>query len=238
MIPAMKNFPSAVTTLLFDMDNTLFDLVGAQIAACQSVARHLNQNDGEDLFSYFLTAGHGFESHENIRQYMEERGIPVNGTYRAACRVYESEKLRGISPYEGVPGTLQSLHEQGYHMGIVTDAFARDATLRLEKTGLLPFFCCMVSYDMVKVKKPAPEPFLFALEMMKANAGEAVLIGDSPHRDIEPCRSLGIKTVYARYGDRFSKDRSSIAADFVIDTMRELPGILLEMQEKPDNFLP
>ena len=237
MIPAMKNFPSAVTTLLFDMDNTLFDLVGAQIDACQSVARHLNQDDGEDLFSYFLTAGHGFESHENIRQYMEERGIPVNGTYRAACRIYETEKLRGISPYEGVPGTLQSLHEQGYHMGIVTDAYARDATLRLEKTGLLPYFCCMVSYDMVKVKKPAPEPFLFALEMMKAHAGEAVLIGDSPHRDIEPCRSLGIKTVYARYGDRFSKDRSSIAADFVIDTMSELPGILLEMQEKPDNFL-
>ena len=43
MVTAMKEFPPAVTTLLFDMDNTLFDLVGAQIAACQSVARHLNQ---------------------------------------------------------------------------------------------------------------------------------------------------------------------------------------------------
>jgi putative hydrolase of the HAD superfamily len=226
----MKEFPSAVTTLLFDMDNTLFDLVGAQIAACQSVARHLNQNDGEDLFSYFLTTGHGFESHENIRQYMEERGIPVHGSFRTACRVYETEKLRNISPYEGVPGTLQSLHEHGYHMGIVTDAYAKDATLRLEKTGLLPFFCCMVSYDMVKIKKPAHEPFLFALEMMNAQAGEAVLIGDSPHRDIEPCRSLGIRTVYARYGDRFSQDRTGAAADFVMDTMCELPDILLEMQ--------
>ena len=145
---------------------------------------------------------------------MEERGIPVDGSYRMACRVYETEKLRGISPYEGVPGTLHSLHEQGYHMGIVTDACARDATLRLEKTGLLPFFCCMVSYDMVKVKKPAPEPFLLALEMMKAQAGETVLIGDSPHRDIEPCRSLGIKTVYARYGDRFSQDRRGIDCGF------------------------
>jgi putative hydrolase of the HAD superfamily len=164
------------------------------------VARHLNQDDGEDLFSYFLTAGNGFESHENIRQYMEERGTPVNGSYRTACRMYETEKLRSISPYEGVPGTHQSLHEQGYHRGIVTDAYARDATLRLEKTGLLPFFCCMVSYDMVKIKKPAPEPFLFALDMMKAQACEAVLIGDSPHRDIAPCRPLGIRTVYPLRG--------------------------------------
>jgi putative hydrolase of the HAD superfamily len=231
----MKDAP--VTTLLFDMDNTLFDLVGAQIVACTTVAKHLNQGDGEDLFSYFLTAGHGFESHENIRQFMEERGIYDQGSYRDACRVYETEKLRSISSYKGVPETLRLLHEKGYPMGIVTDAYARDATLRLEKTGLLPFFCCMVSYDMVKVKKPAPEPFLVALGMMKADASEAILIGDSPHRDIEPCRSLGIRTVYARYGDRFSQDRISTVADYIIDTISELPDILLKIQEKLGNSL-
>ena len=87
----------------------------------------------------------------------------------------------------------------------------------------------MVSFDMVKVKKPAYEPFLFALEMMKAHPSEVVLIGDSPRRDIEPCRDLGIRTVYARYGDRFSRDRTSISADYIIDTMAELPEILWEI---------
>jgi putative hydrolase of the HAD superfamily len=222
----MENFPSAVTTLLFDMDNTLFDLVEAQVAACHAVVKYLGRNDGEDLFSYFLTPNHGFESHENIRQYMEERHIPADGTYRTVCRVYEEVKLRSIFPYEGVFGTLQSLHERGYLMGIVTDAHSRDAALRLEKTGLLPFFCCVVSFDMTGIKKPAHDPFLFALEIMKAHAAEAVLIGDSPRRDIEPCRSLGIKTVYARYGDRFSHDRTNVPADFVIDTMGELPEVL------------
>jgi putative hydrolase of the HAD superfamily len=232
----MKDVPP-VTTLLFDMDNTLFDLVGAQIAACTTVAKHLYRDDGGDLFSYFLNAGHGFESHENIRQYMEERGIYDQGSFCSACRIYETEKLRSISSYEGVPETLQSLHKQGYPMGIVTDAYARDATLRLEKTGLLPFFCCMVSYDMVKVKKPAPDPFLVALGMMRSEASEAMLIGDSPHRDIEPCRSLGIRTVYARYGDRFSQDRTSITADFIIDTLSELPDILMKIREEPNNSL-
>jgi putative hydrolase of the HAD superfamily len=52
------------------------------------------------------------------------------------------------------------------------------------------------------------------------------LIGDSPRRDIEPGHHLGIRTVYARYGDRFSDDRSDIPADFVIDTIADLPGIL------------
>jgi len=221
-----------IKCLLFDMDNTLFDLVGAQIAACHAVVQQLGRDEGEELFSYFLTPTHGFESHENIRQYMNERSIPADGLYRQACRVYETVKLQHIYPYEGVAETLQSLQIQGYAMGIVTDAHSRDATLRLEKTGLLPFFCCMVSYDMVKVKKPAPEPFLFALEMMKAGSDEAMLIGDSPRRDIEPGHFLGIRTVYARYGDRFSDDRSDIPADFVIDAIADLPAILHGLERK------
>jgi putative hydrolase of the HAD superfamily len=208
------------------MDNTLFDLVEAQITACEAVVQQFGYDDGEELFSYFLTPTHGFESHENIRQYMNERSIPLNGLFRKACLVYETVKLQQIFSYEGVTDTLQSLHTLEYNMGIVTDAHSRDATLRLEKTGLLPFFCCMVSYDMVKVKKPAPEPFMFALEMMKASPDETMLVGDSPRRDIEPCRNLGIRTVYARYGDRFSRDRNSVAADFIIDALGELPEIL------------
>ena len=208
------------------MDNTLFDLVGAQITACQAVVQQLGNDDGEDLFSYFLTPTLGFESHENIHQYMSERSIPLEGLYRKACQIYETVKLQHIFPYEGVPETLRLLNARDYHMGVVTDAHSRYATLRLEKTGLLPFFCCVVSYDMAKVKKPAQEPFLLALDIMNARPHETVLIGDSPRRDLEPCRSLGIRTVYARYGDRFSRDRNNISADFIIDAMDELPEIL------------
>jgi len=38
----MRKKPSV---LLFDMDNTLFDLVGAQIASCHKVAQHLGQDE-------------------------------------------------------------------------------------------------------------------------------------------------------------------------------------------------
>jgi putative hydrolase of the HAD superfamily len=215
-----------ITTLLFDMDNTLFDLVGAQIASCHAVTNYLGEKDGNVLFEYFLRPVRGFESHENILDYMADRSLSPGGMYKEACRIYESEKLRHISPYPGVKETLELLRECGYPMGIVTDALARDATLRLEKVGLLSFFCGMVTYDMVRVKKPAPDPFLFALEMMKAETHEALLVGDSPRRDIEPCYHLGITSVYARYGDRFSDDRSDITADYVIDSIGELPEIL------------
>jgi len=208
------------------MDNTLFDLVGAQIASCHAVAKFLGYDDGDALFDYFLRPVRGFESHENILDYMIERSQCPDGIFREACRVFEAEKLRNITAYSGVMETLEKLRKCGYPMGIVTDAHSKDATLRLEKSGLLPFFCAMVTSDMAGVKKPAPEPFLLALDMMKAETHEVLLVGDSPRRDIEPCRLLGIRSVYARYGDRFSHDRSGSGADFTIDAMDELPGIL------------
>ena len=215
-----------VTTLLFDMDNTLFDLVGAQISACQAVVEELGYDDGNELFSHFLAPVHGFESHENIRQFMTERGLATDGSFTKACQCYEREKLRNIIPYPGVADALQHIREQGLAMGVVTDAHSRDAVLRLEKTGLIRFFAGMVTYDMVQVKKPAPQPFLFALEMMRAGTADSLFIGDSPRRDLEPCRHLGIRTVYARYGDRFSTTREYAGADFVIDSMEDLCPIV------------
>jgi putative hydrolase of the HAD superfamily len=216
-----------LTTVLFDMDNTLFDLVGAQIAACHAVAGSLGRSDGESLFTdYFLKGRHGFESHENIREYLNDRSLPADGNYRSACVIYEKVKLDNIVPYPGVLETLSGLRQQGFHMGIITDAHSRDATRRLERCGLLQFFDGLVSYDMVMVKKPAPEPFLFALEMMRAVPESTLLVGDSPRRDIRPARDLGICTVYARYGDRFSLIRECPEADFIVNGMDELAGIV------------
>lgn len=223
--------PKPVQAILFDMDNTLFDLVGAQKAACQAVTRSLGVMEENQLFPYFLRPVHGFESHENILDFMQDRGIPVPGSYDRVRRIYEQEKIRAITPYPGVVDTLTHIQDQGLPMGIVTDAHSRDAVMRLEKAGLLPFFSCMVTYDLVRVKKPAHEPFIVALDMLESTADDVLLVGDSPRRDIEPGKILGIRTVYARYGDCFSDDRSPVQADYVIDTMAELPKILSSLLE-------
>ena len=57
-------------TLLFDMDNTLFDLVHAKNEACHAVTARLGAGDAEDLFSYFLRRQGGFDDPENIRDFI------------------------------------------------------------------------------------------------------------------------------------------------------------------------
>ena len=208
------------------MDNTLFDLVGAQMAACREVTRSLGFTEENSLYPYFLRPVHGYESHENILDFIRDRGLPESGSYENARWIYEQEKIRNIILYPGVVDTLNHFQDEGIPMGIITDAHSRDAVRRLEKTGLLPFFSCMVTYDLVGVKKPAHEPFLTALDMLQSTADEVLLVGDSPRRDIEPGKTLGFRTAYARYGDRFSDDRSSVREDYILDSIAELPEII------------
>jgi len=225
----LRNKP--VRALLFDMDNTLFDLVGAQMAACNAVTRSFGLEGEDQLFPYFLRPTHGFESHLNILDFMQDRGIAAPGSYEKARRMYEEEKLHAIVPYPGVVETLGLIRGTGLPMGIVTDAHSRDAVRRLERAGLMGFFSGMVTWDLVRVKKPGHEPFIAALEMLRSTADEVLLVGDSPRRDIEPGRTLGFRTVYARYGDRFSDDRSGVRADYTIDAMQELQRILLSLPQ-------
>lgn len=217
---------TSVRALLFDMDNTLFDFVEAQMTACNAVTHALGIMEEDQLYPYFLRPLHGFESHENIRDFLRDRGIGGDGMYERARQIYEQEKIRAITPYPGVTATLGRIRERGLPMGIITDAHSRDAVRRLEKAGLLGFFSCMVTWDMVRVKKPAHEPFIAALGMLRSQPDEVILVGDSPRRDIEPARALGFRTVYARYGDRFADDRSDVRADYVIDDLLQLQEIL------------
>ena len=216
---------------MFDMDNTLFDLVGAQMAACTAVTQSLGIPGEDMLYPYFLRPVHGYESHENILDFLHDRDIPGEESYDTARRVYEQEKIRAIIPYPGVVDVLNQIQGRGLPMGIITDAHSRDAVKRLERAGLLSYFCCMVTWDLVRVKKPAHEPFITALEMLQSTADAVLLVGDSPRRDIEPAKSLGFRTVYARYGDRFSDDRSPVLADYSIDSPAEIPVILSGFSE-------
>ena len=215
-----------VTTILFDMDNTLFDLVEAKLAACREVVAAVGKGDRDELFRYFREGQWGFEDWRNIRDYLCDHSRYSDERYETCCRIYDTVKLDGIVPYPNVPETLETLRDRGFRLGVITDAFARDAERRLAKADLRSRFDLVATCDRTGRKKPDAEPFLFALRALRAFPGETVLVGDSPHRDMEPAKRLGMRTVYARYGDRFSVTRTATHADFVIDDIGELPALL------------
>ena len=217
---------NGISSLIFDMDNTLFDLAGAKMRACGRVAAHCRNGSAEELFSYFLRRQGGFEDPVNIRDYLVHHDCFSEEAYRECTGIYREEKLRDLAPYPGVVGTLRQLACHGFRMALVTDAHLPETRSRLERTGLSCFFDPVVTFEVTGAHKPSTLPFLSALMQMGATARETLLIGDSPVRDIAPGVVLGMTTVYARYGDRFSRSGSDGGAHHAIDDFRDLSGIV------------
>ncbi len=214
-----------VRNVIFDMDNTLFDLVGAKMRACGRIADYCGAGSAEELFSYFLRRQGGFEDPENIRDFLVHQGCFSEEIYRQCTDIYRNEKLRDLTPFPGVVPTLRLLSDHGFRMALVTDAHLPETRARLDRTGLAGFFSTIVTYEVTGSHKPSTLPFLSALLQMQATARETLLVGDSPVRDIAPGRVLGMTTVYARYGDRFPRPRTDGGADYAIDDFRDLAGI-------------
>ncbi len=213
-----------VEAVLCDMDNTLFDLVGAKREACRCVVDYLGTGDSETLFSQFLRGVHGFEDHRNIRDYLDGLGVYEQRTFEVCCRTYEDVKLDLVEAYPGVEETLRCLQDAGIGLAVATDAESFQARRRLEKTGLIDFFEVVVTPEVSGRRKPEPDSLLYALRRLDTAPAKGMMVGDSLIRDIAPGRHLGMVTAFAAYGDWRRSSVADVEADIVLREFSELPG--------------
>src|SRR5205085_3191246 len=71
--------------------------------------------------------------------------------------------------------------------------------------------------------------FREVLKRLGVGASDSLMIGDWAERDVVGGRGLGMKTVFARYGDTFGTEESG--ADFDIDDVFELVAIVDRLNE-------
>ncbi|MDD1677818.1 MAG: HAD family hydrolase [Methanomicrobiales archaeon] len=226
-----------IKAVIFDMDNTLFDFVSAKQHACREVARFLDRDDGESLFGYFLHGKHGFESHENIRDYLIDRKMFGEETLARSIAIYEREKLRVLIPYPLIHEVLGEIRRKALRMAVLTDAHNGNALLRLKKLDLDQYFDCVITTDMTGCKKPAPEPFMLALKMLGTRPEETLVIGDSIRRDIAPGKHLGMITAHAAYGDRNVPAPDPSVADVVLHSVRDIADFITRICDTDESWI-
>ncbi|MDI3497038.1 HAD-IIIA family hydrolase [Archaeoglobus sp.] len=224
-VKALSAKKTEIKAVIFDLDNTLLDFVEAKIKACKAVIERIGKGNSEELLNYFLRGKHGFESHENIADYLINLDVYSDELYRECCEIYEKAKLENVRVYDGIKDVLETLKRK-YRLAVVTDAENGHALSRLEKAGLKSFFDVIVSADMTGKRKPEPDSILLALERLGVEPEEAAIVGDSLRRDIEAGKRLGMLTIYAAYGDRNFFESRKGDADFVAEKPEDILRIL------------
>jgi len=129
-------------------------------------------------------------------------------------------------PYPGVMAALQRLHEAGLRTAVITNKQQRFAVALLERLGLSQWFDLTVGGDSCERRKPDPQPLLFACQSLRLPAAQALMVGDSIN-DVQAARAAGIAIICVTYGYNEGQDPRSLPCDAWIDSMGELPALLL-----------
>jgi len=227
-----------IDAVIFDLDNTLTDFmlakensihaaVDAMIDSGLPVSR---QEATEKIFAIYKDVG--IEHQRIFNLFLEQTVGRVDDSILAAAVVaYRRARGGSLVPYPHAKFVLNRLLKQGYKLAVVSDAPRYEAWLRLNYLGLQHTFDLVLTFDDTGFHKPDPKPFLMALEILDVQAERTVLIGDWKERDILGGRNAGLHTVYARYGDKYSKysdkvDTPNTEPDFVVDDLLQLLDVL------------
>ncbi len=201
----MKN----IKAIIFDLDNTLIDFIKMKQESVKSAIKAmirtgLEINESEEyknLMNLYLKLG--IESENVFQEFLKSKlGRIDEKMLAAAINAYLKTKNNFLKPYPNVKSTLSKLKKTGIKLIIVSDAPKVKAYQRLLAIGIEKYFDFVIGFEDTGRKKKTELPLRMAIEKLKFNPEEIIMVGDSIKRDIIPARKLGMISVLAKYGSQ------------------------------------
>lgn len=226
-----------VRAVVFDVDNTLVDFDKWKRAAVEAAVLAMI-DAGLDLTPeaatkkiYEIYEAKGIEYQEVFNDFLKEvLGYIDYRILASGIVAYRRAREGALVPYPHVQLALLKLFRMGLKLAVVSDAPRLQVWMRLVSLGVDRFFDVVVTFDDTGKRKPAREPFEKALELLEVKPRQAVMVGDWAERDILGAKELGMKTVFARYGDSFGTKQSG--ADYEINDILELVPIIERLNRR------
>lgn len=221
-----------IKAVVFDLDNTLVDFmamkkqsVDAAVSAMIDAGLKLSRDEIQSrIDAIYKERGIEFQNVFDQLLYGEFKKLDYK-ILSAGIVAYRRAREAALVPYPHVYKTLMELAKMGIKIGVVSDAPAREAWLRLTYLNLHHMFDHVVTFEDTGMRKPDPAPFKKILQHLHVDATEALMIGDWAERDVVGAAKVGMKTVFARYGDTFGTVESN--ADYEVNDISELIEIIM-----------
>ncbi|GAA4047796.1 hypothetical protein GCM10022409_37660 [Hymenobacter glaciei] len=204
--------PIRLTTILFDLDDTLFDHIATARASLRASAAPLPFFQTIDfepfyqLYSELLEEYHallmaGRYSYDEARRLRFERLLApywpsatakeIDDFVRANQRHYPLMR----QPVAGALPLLQALHPH-YRIGIVTNNRTAEQEEKLAFLGMTDLVDALITSEDVGVPKPDPRIFEAAMQRLGVRPEETVLVGDNWRADVLGALAAGIRPVW------------------------------------------
>lgn len=196
--------------VIWDIDGTLIDSEPLHLKALQKVCAQYNVDIsdlpedrfiGVNLHGVWLALGSRFPAGLTMAKWVDA----LNGIY--------AENAAELTAIPDATTVVKLLYLQGVRQAAVSNSNRSVVDTNLASLGIAGMLEFSMSLDDVRAGKPAPEPYLKALDQMKLRPCQALAVEDS-RTGVCSARSAGIPVV--GFGG------PELEADWHIDSLRQV----------------
>lgn len=195
-----RNIPSEVSALIFDIDNTLytneayaFEQVDVQVREFAKL-RGISADEARQMVAE--KRKEWAASHDGaqitLANIMLSFNIPVSQSIAWRSELIRPEDF--LSEDARLIAVLEKLAEK-YKLIAVTNNPVKTGRRNLRALGIEGLFTDVVGLDTCGISKPAPEPFLKAVQLLGVPKEECVSIGDRYAVDLATPLSLNMGAI-------------------------------------------
>ncbi len=213
--------------VIFDLDGCLVDTGGEIALMVNTVRQRLGL---APLPQDFVVAAVGKGLRKLFDACMADAPELVEKAMALSPDIYVEISGTLAKPFPGVVETLRALKGKR-RIALATNKIRRATEKLFDALGITQYFDTMCCADDCCLPKPHPACILTILERLGVDAGDAVMVGDTP-TDVLTAANAGVVTIAVTYG--MAKPEAVRAADpyLAAESMEEVLSFLLPEQER------
>ncbi|TAA73324.1 HAD family hydrolase [Planococcus salinarum] len=223
-----------IQSVIFDLDGTLLDrdksLEAFVFHQHKRLRIHLGHIDQPHYIARFLELDqHGYVWKDKVyRQLIEEFGIK-GITPEQLLADYLAFFPHHCVPFPGLVSMLDKLKNEGLLVGMITNGYTGFQESNIRALDIEDYFDATLISEKENLRKPDKRIFERALQRLGVTAESALFVGDHPVNDVEAAKQAGMIGVWKRNSQWYTA-----AADYVIDDLEEIHGLLEALQREAD----
>jgi HAD superfamily hydrolase (TIGR01509 family) len=207
--------------VIFDLDGVLVATEPLKASAHAAAVRQLGGEASPDWYGPVMG-----KAHEVVRrQFLDAGGIrPDPDEYSRIYRErYERLLETDLQPMPGVQALLEALTGKGLRRAVVTSSQRWMVDRVLSKLDLWSHLDLVITTDDVEHPKPAPDPYLLALEKLDLPARLAVVVEDS-EVGVQSALTAGLRVIAIRHD--LNRTHNLEGAEEVLNSLEDTEAIV------------
>jgi putative hydrolase of the HAD superfamily len=228
--------------IIFDLDNTIisYDSVTEQVweNVCRRFAVGIDGLTPESLYNAIGQAREWYwadpERHrlgrlnllearrDVVKLALSNLGIDSSELAKKIADTFSIERDEATFLFPGAIDTLTHLRKKGVRLALITNGASEMQRAKIKRFGLGPFFDSILIEGDFGSGKPDSRVFTHTLQKLNTGASDAWMVGDDLERDIAPCLSLGIFSIWVDWKGTGLPPSHKVEPDKIIRNVGEL----------------